>query len=429
MKRFHLAILIVTVGLTLAIRVFAQTPITSWPYFVELQFASGAPGVYDLIVPFDVLDKSREDLADLRIYDGNGSEIPYAIRVRTEAAGMRTIEGRLFNQATVGSSSEVTIDLGPNADEHNAIEIDTEGENFRRRVSVEGSDTGTEWRTLKSGDVIFKLKAENGTVYSNRVTYPTSRYRYLRVRVSADEVTDERAPVISDVKMIMGVREPGDRVTWSVSVPSFQLLRHQGAPASSWAIELGARVPCDRIAFDFSDQSFSRPAQLETIDGDNVRLVASGELTKHAGQTKPIVINFYQEEHTRKLRLLVTDHSNPPLSITSIQASAPARQLVFELKRPAVRPVRLFFGNPKIAAPHYDFENELATKLAAPPTRINTGSSITNTDYKPDPLPFTERAPWLIYLILGLSSVALALILISLARKTLRRGQINSQQK
>jgi hypothetical protein len=34
-------------------------------------------------------------------------------------------------------------------------------------------------------------------------------------------------------------------------------------------------------------------------------------------------------------------------------------------------------------------------------------------------LPLTERIPWLIYLVLAASSIALALILLSLARTTL----------
>jgi hypothetical protein len=40
--------------------------------------------------------------------------------------------------------------------------------------------------------------------------------------------------------------------------------------------------------------------------------------------------------------------------------------------------------------------------------------------YQPEPLPLTERIPWLIYIVLATSSLALAMILISLARMTLR---------
>jgi hypothetical protein len=117
---------------------------------------------------------------------------------------------------------------------------------------------------------------------------------------------------------------------------------------------------------------------------------------------------------------LITDYSNQTLSISSIKAAAPARQLVFELKETPAQPLRLFFGNAKATAPHYDFEKELPAKLASAPARSDAGAITNNPDFKPEPLPFTERIPWLIYVVLTASSIALALILISLARTTLR---------
>lgn len=41
---------------------------------------------------------------------------------------------------------------------------------------------------------------------------------------------------------------------------------------------------------------------------------------------------------------------------------------------------------------------------------------MSNPDYKPEPLPLTERIPWLIYVVLAVSSLAPALILFSLER-------------
>lgn len=405
------------------ITVIAQDSMSSWPFFVEVTPRAGAPGTYDLVVPLPVMDKAREDLADLRLYDANGREIPYALRIRREVGDKREVMAQAFNQATIGTStSEMSVDLGENTGEHNEVEIETEGTNFRRRVEVEGSDSGKEWRTLKTGDIIFGFESENRSVESNRVSYPTSRYRYLRVRVSADELTDKQAPFISGVKVVMAVREKGEWTTWTVDVPSYQLLRNQGAPASAWTIDLGGRVPCDRLELEVNDESFSRPFQLEAVDDpQNIRLIASGELTRHTGEArKPLVITFDNEEQARKLRLLITDHSNQMLSISSITAGAPTRQLVFGLKEAPDQPLRLFFGNAKAAAPHYDFEKTLPAWLAATPVRSEVGAVANNPDYRPEPLPLTERIPWLIYLVLAASSIALAMILISLARTTLR---------
>ena len=138
------------------------------------------------------MDKSQEDLADLRLYNAQGREIPYALRIRREIDEKREVGAHVFNQARIGpTTSEMSVDLGEGAGEHNEVEIDTSGSNFRRRVEVEGGDSAKEWRTLKTGDVIFSFQAQNKVVESNRVGYPASRYRYLRVRVFADELSDK----------------------------------------------------------------------------------------------------------------------------------------------------------------------------------------------------------------------------------------------
>lgn len=416
------SLFVILVVLMLGLSVAAQTSLSLWPYYIEVTLEKTEPGMYDVIVPLSVFDKSGAGLDDLRLFDSSNREIPYAIRVREEVDDVEEFEGSLFNHAQVGSASEASVDLGENPEEHNQVEIETLGTNFRRQVSIEGSDNNRDWRMLNNNGVLLSFKSENNAVESNRVSYPASRYRYLRVRVQRDSLTDDEAPRITGVTAMKAVREKGQWASWSVPVPSYQLLRNQGAHASVWTIDLGARAPCDRLTLEVYDDSFSRPFQVESVDDEqHVQLIASGTLTRHSGdEAKPLVIVFDQEENVRKLRLQITDHSNPTLNITSIQASAPARQLVFELKEPASEPLRLYFGNASVPAPHYDFEIELESKPFSEPAHSKFGNVIANPQYKPEPRPLTERVPWLIYIVLAISSIALAFILFSLARSAMR---------
>lgn len=429
MKRraFILAITIVAAVLG-CLAVFAQTAASSWPFFVEVT-PVGA-GINQFAVPLHVLDKAREDLADLRLYDANSREIPYALRIRAGEDDAEEVRGRLFNQANIGSTArEASVDLEQDPGEHNEVEIETEGVNFRRSVEVEGSDTGTGWKTLTTGGVIFSFGSASSTARSNRVSYPVSRYRYLRVRVFADTPREEQPPVIAGVKVLMSRREKSEITTWPVSLPNYRLLRHNGAPASAWTLDLGARVPCDRLLLNVYDESFSRPFEVEVVDDpNNIRLVASGELIRRRGDRKLVTINFNDDVYARKLRLIVTDHSNQPLDVFEIEAGAPLRQVFFELKDPAAQPLRLYFGNANATEPHYDFEDELQSRLTAPVVAAAAGPLTNNPDYRPAPLPFTERVPWLIYIVLTASSVALGLILFSLARATMRADEANKAE-
>ena len=425
MKRSRLRIVVISLCAVFAaiVTAYAQSSTSAWPSVAEVNMSNNSPGIYELSLPLPLLDKATQSLADLRLVDADNREIPFAVRIRREVDEKREIGAQLFNAVTIGSASEVSVDVGESAGEHNEVEIQTAGSNFRRRVNIEGSDTGKEWRLLRSGALIFGFASNNSSVDSNRVSYPASRYRYLRVRVFADELTDEgRAPTIAGVKVMMSVREKGELATWTVFVPSYQLHRNRGAHASSWTIDLGGRVPCSRLSLGIQDQSFSRPFQVEVIDDpENSRVIASGELTRRVGEAaKPLVITFDQEEYARKLRIQITDYNNQTLTIDSIEAGAPLRQMVFELKQPPALPLRVFAGNQNAPAPHYDFENELSAKLTKPPTQVNLGSVVSNPSFVPEPLPLTERVPWLIYLVLGASSVALGWILFNLARTTMR---------
>jgi len=418
MKRVGIFVFAIVAATT----VVAQTSLSLWPYYVEVTPQRNSNGMYETVVPLPVLDKARTDLADLRLYDSSNREIPYAIRVLREVDEQKEMPVRMFNSATTGSASEVSVDLGENHGEHNEIEIQTDGDNFRRQVVVEGSDTGSDWRTLKNDGVIFSFSSHNSSVDSGRIAYPTSRYRYLRVRVMRDPVTDSDVPRVSNVKVMMAVREKGSLSTWEVPVPSYQLLRNQGAHASAWTLDLGGRAPCDRLTLYIAEDSFSRPFQVESIDDpENARLLATGTLTRHAGEEKnPLVITLNREENVRKLRLQITDYSNPTFNIAAVHATAPARPLMFALKTPPEQPLRLFFGNANVPAPHYDFEKELPLRLSGETIHATIGEVANNREYKPEPLPFTERVPWLIYVVLAASSIALGFILFSLARTATR---------
>ena len=418
-------ILPVVLLLTVSVVALAQTQLSSWPFYAEVSPTETATaGVYKFTVPFHIMGQSRDDLGDLRLFDASNHEIPYAILVREERNDTQDFETRIFNNSTIGKSSEVTIDVGENAADHNEVEIHTTGMDFRRRVSIEGSDSGSEWRTLRTDAVIFGFQSEGKSVESSRVTYPTSRYRYLRVRVMADEFVDDEGPVVTDVKVKMAVHEKGYLSAWDVDVPSYQLLRNQGAHASSWLIDFGSRLPCSRLTLAIGDSSFYRPFQVETFDdAQHPELVASGNLSRRSGENveEPKLITFDREVHVRKIRLQITDYSNQTLSINSMQAAAAAREIVFELKQPQNSPVRLFYGNSQIPQPHYDFEKEISAKLRTEPTQTKAGNAQTNPAYVPEPKPFSERVPWLIYVVLAVSSAALGWILWSLARTTLRR--------
>jgi hypothetical protein len=183
--------------------------------------------------------------------------------------------------------------------------------------------------------------------------------------------------------------------------------RMDGRPASVWRIDLGARIPFERLVFSAGDAEFSRPFQLEIVDDPAAPvLIASGELTRRANIA-------FTARFGRRLKLTVTDDRNPPLPLASFSAMSAARQVIFESASGA-GPVRLYYGNPRALAPRYDLAVRIPGNSGA--LRVVLGPQRSNPIYRPEPKPFSERAPWLIYAVLAAASLALAAILLNLAR-------------
>jgi hypothetical protein len=64
----------------------------------------------------------------------------------------------------------------------------------------------------------------------------------------------------------------------------------------------------------------------------------------------------------------------------------------------------------------------LPLKIQPAPARAVLEAQLANPIYQPEPKPWTERWPWMIYLVLGFASVFLMGILFILAREALARS-------
>jgi hypothetical protein len=184
-------------------------------------------------------------------------------------------------------------------------------------------------------------------------------------------------------------------------------------------------VPCETLSVEVADAEFARDFQLEAggtegSDQPFVR-VTNGQWNRSAGERRRAMIANFGERAAGRLKLVVTDFRNPPLDVRGATFSAPARQVVFANKADVQGPLRLYFGNPKAAPPHYDLERNLPARIEPAPRRLTLDERQDNPNFVPEPKPLTERWPWLIYVVLGTSSVVLAAVLVSLSRAAVKQ--------
>jgi hypothetical protein len=393
-----------------------REPLSAWLYFKEIRAPRPPAGLTDFVLDVETLDQARADQEDLRLYDSAGREVPYVLRVRRDVATTNAFPAREFNRGVDGGVAQISLDLGERGEPHNQVEIDTAGNNFRRLVDIGGSPDDVRWSTLASTAIIFRFAAGGRSVEQLAVDYPVSQYRYLRIRMARDPETDRAAPQLLGVRVRRSVHLAGEMLSTLGNMEPRDADRANARPASIWRVDLGGRIPVQQVLLVVGNNAFSRPFRLEAVDDPAVPvLLASGELTRREGESGQLKVGF-PERWARRLRLTVIDDRNPPLPIFGLTAEGAARQVVFDGASAAPGVLRLYYGSARVLAPRYDLAARLSAESGRMATRLMLGPQRDNPVYRPEPKPFSERSPWLVYVVLAAAGIVLAAILVSLAR-------------
>jgi hypothetical protein len=353
-------------------------PLSAWQYLKEIRAPRPPTGLMDFVLDRETLDQSRSGQEDLRLYDSAGREIAYVLRVRRDVATTNAFPAREFDRGVDGGVTQISLDLGDRSEQHNQVEIETAGNNFRRLVDVGGSADGAQWSTLASVAIIFRFAAGGHSVEQQAVDYPVSQYRYLRIRVARDPETDRAAPELLGVRIRRSVHLAGEMTSTVANMEARDADRLNARPASIWGVDLGGHIPLQQLRLAIGDGVFSRPFQLEAVDDPAVPAqLASGELTRSDSTARQLTVKF-PERWARHLKLTVIDDRNAPLPLLGLTAEGAARQVVFDGASAAPGLLRLYYGNAQALAPRYDLAARLPTEWERIATRLALGPQRKN---------------------------------------------------
>src|SRR5262249_9426993 len=152
------------------------------------------------------------------------------LRIRHARDERHTLAARQFNYVTNPDRSiEVTLDLGESPSEHNEIRVQTSGNEFVRGLRVQGSDKEAEWKTVVDR-FVARLPSDGEVIEADRASYPPSRYRYLRVRVSPFEAAPKDKPNFDTVEVFRTVRVAKEEVTRDAALGPREPVPADGGP-------------------------------------------------------------------------------------------------------------------------------------------------------------------------------------------------------
>jgi uncharacterized protein DUF3999 len=354
----------------------------------------------------DVYERARSDLGDLRVVDDRGAQVPYVLQRVGDGPPATLREPVTVNRGFVrGQGATATLDFGAPALK-SELALSLPGDNFRRRVRVEGRNRpDAAWTTLTDGAYVFAVPGPPPARYET-VSLPENDYELLRVTVF--RAPDD--PPVFEIRQARIRPAPARRLR---EAPLTRTLVSRAEDARTretvLTLDLGARFqPFVAVTFDVADPRFLREVAVEARragrpgkDGAAPPpywiAVATGALYRYeeAGRVhERLRVEACGREQA--LRVRVRNRDDHPLDLRGLSVLVPVERVVFEARPPRLYAVE--YGLPERSAPSYDMARTVGDTdrwaADAAPAALGPAQPVTGGAAR---VAWTERHPALLW--------------------------------
>jgi hypothetical protein len=384
--------------------VVAATPASA---AVERVIAVPAPGRVVVTLDREVYEQARADLGDLRVRDGGGHEVPYLLERAADAPWRETRQPTVHNRAfTRGQQAQATLDFGAPTLK-SEITLRLSGDNFRRRVKVEGrARREIEWATLTDSAYVFAVPGPLPARYET-VPLPENNFQVLRVTVFNGPDDPDRIEIL-DASTRPAERRRAREVPL---LPRLSRAEDAAAHETIVTLDLGARrQPFRAVRLDVADASFFRGVAVEArmdpaagADGQPGQPLAwpyLGEAPIYRYEELGVLRESVRLDvggRERVLRLRIRNRDDRPLGIQGATVLVPVERLAFEAQPGAQYLLR--YGDAGAAPPVYDLARTAGdpSLFAARAREAQLLAPRPVPSPTPPPAPWTERNPALLW--------------------------------
>jgi hypothetical protein len=422
----NLVIVVLLVGLVS--NVFALD-LAKWKYQAQVNVEEGTSQYCRLTLTPDIYDAARIDLADIRLLDADGQQVPYVPAKPRDITDRLKYSPALINRSTnTDGAAMVTLDFARQIVK-NQIEVETGGDNFRRSVKVEGSNDNVQFFTIVDSAFVF---AVDYRTRFERIDLPRNDYRYLRITVEP-MATEEKSPVIKAVLAFKHESKPAKRQP--VKMVQIEHSENEKNKSSIYVYDLAYRhLPVSEIELDIADNAFYRYVTIQgrdeatrkvKIDREDNRQrfeevevawkrIISGTIYRYpeasGKRREKLVLRVPSGRRIyRYLRIVISNYDDKPLAINSMSAKLIADEIVFTAQDD-IAPT-LYVGSQTAGKPRYDLAQRLKNPLQVKARFANLGTVNNNPLFgqvEGKTTPWTEKHKVLLWIIMGALVVVLA---------------------
>jgi hypothetical protein len=377
-----------------------------WKYFHAINLEDApAERLVAVLVPEEVYRRSANRLADLRVTDDRGAEVPFLIEARygTQQTAERNCRS-MESSFVPGKYSQVICDAGEDAGFHNGIRIHTPEQNFMAWAEVAVSDDARQWRIVDDRSPIYEF-AERKLTGVDTLHYGDTNARYVRVRI----FRSDGKFLVNSLAVLHEASEKRESAPIDAALVPDSL---KIAGESIWRTNLGEPAfPVDEIGIAAAQPEFSRRVSVEASnDGENWYDCGSGDVYRfRQGETQRESLRIHIiEQWAPYLRVRIVNGNDPPLEGLRATLYMTPRRIAF-WQKPG-RKYLLLYGQSEAKTPEYDISQTLnaeQVRTALPVSSV--GPEEINSAWS-DPRPWTDRHESVLWIAAILATALLALM-------------------
>ncbi len=420
----------------------ASIDLNKWQYTAVVT-VEDTPGEYcALTLTSEVYNVARTDLADIRLIDRDGNQIPYVLARDEDRTETVRYNPAILNRSTDANGNALaTLDFGGQTVK-NSIEVETAGDNFRREVKVEGSNDNVQFFTIVDRAYIFAVSDKNRHRFST-IDLPSNDYRYIRITVSP-MTAEETKPAINEVRAFKIEKKPAQKQ--AVEITQTEHAEDVNYHTSNYVYDMKySRLPVVEIELNIDDASFYRCVTIQGRDAhtqkvkidseDNRQRFSEIELPWNTITTDAIyrytdasgkkyerlILPTRWSGAYRYVRIIVNNYDDQPITIRWASAKMMPHKIIFPA--PSDKSAKLYVGNESASHPQYD----LARRLTNPMQVKTTQAMLTGLADNPaagktqQKLPWTEQHKTLLLAILVVVVLVLGVFMLSSVRSIKRQ--------
>lgn len=370
---------------------------------------------HKIILPNDVFGETSPSLTDLRIFgitESNDTiEAPYLLRLTTEKTSNKEVAFNLLNTAHNKKGYYFTFEV-PATEPINQIELEFARENFDWRVKLEGSQNQEDWFTILENYRILSIKNGLTDFQFTKLKFPNSKYRFYRVFINSRQKPELVNAGISLKKTTEGKFR-------DYAIEKFAIKENRDVKQTEIHIELQQPVPVSYLKIEIKDTfDYYRPVTIDYLV-DSIKTEKGWILdyeTLTSGTLNSIEKNEFKFNSTvaQKLKILVHNQDNQPLTIDTVQVKGYVHELVARFTEPAT--YFLVYGNKNASSPQYDIKR-FSDKIPKALTTLELGEGLAiEKEGDPSTEPLFKNKAWL-WTIMGLIILLLGWFSLKMIRR------------